>query len=247
VVAKLTDQLFSPKIEFALDFPPGSAAVNDPALAFGLQQLQKNANETQKQATYLVVFGAFAPLELSARSSIQEITNSVSGIFFNVINDELKKIVSEIFKSDKYRVNFNTSVYNRNIVDQGVGLSLGGDVNISIGRSFLNDRLIVSVGGTVEGLRLAQNSATQQAAQGLLNANLEILLNPSGTFRANLFFRQNTDYLTTNSSGPGRANKWGAGIAYRKEADQFWRLFFKKKETKTNPVQPTESQGKESQ
>lgn len=240
VIAKLTDQLFSPKIEFALDFPPGSAAINDPALAFGLQQLQKNTNETQKQATYLVVFGAFAPLELNAKNSIQEITNSVSGIFFNVINEELKKIVSEIFKSDKYRVNFNTSVYNRNIVDQGIGLNLGSDVNVSVGRSFLNDRLIVSVAGTVEGLTLAQSNTTQQGAQGLLSANLEILLNPSGTFRANLFFRQNTDYLTTNSSGPGRANKWGAGIAYRKEADKFWRLFFRKKDTKTAPAPPTQ-------
>lgn len=232
VVAKLTDQLFSPKIEFSLDFPPTSVAVNDPGLAFGLEQLQKNANELQKQATYLVVFGSFAPVELTAKNSIQEITNSLSGIFFGVINEQIKKVISEIFNSPKYSINFNSSVYNRNVITQGTGLNVGSDVNLTIGRSFLNDRVIISVGGTVEGLNLVQNTAIQQEAQGLLNANLEILLNPAGTFRANLFFRQNTDYLTTSTTGPGRANKYGAGLTYRKEADNFWRLFFKKKREK---------------
>lgn len=232
VVAKLTDQLFSPKIEFSLDFPPTSVAVNDPGLAFGLEQLQKNANELQKQATYLVVFGSFAPVELTAKNSIQEITNSLSGIFFGVINEQIKKVITEIFNSPKYSINFNSSVYNRNVITQGTGLNVGSDVNLTIGRSFLNDRVIISVGGTVEGLNLVQNTAIQQEAQGLLNANLEILLNPAGTFRANLFFRQNTDYLTTSTTGPGRANKYGVGLSYRKEADNFWRLFFKKKSEK---------------
>ncbi|MEI2757753.1 MAG: hypothetical protein V9F46_15025 [Chitinophagaceae bacterium] len=233
VVAKLTEHLFSPKIEFGLDFPTTSAAVNDPGLAFGLQQLQKNANELQKQATYLVVFGSFAPVELTAKSSIQEITNSLSGIFFGVINDQIKKVITGIFNSPKYTVNFNSSIYNRNVLDQDVGLNIGSDLNLSIGRSFLNDRIIISMGGTVEGLSLGQTSSIQQEAQGLFNANVEILLNPSGTFRANLFFRQNTDFLTTTSSGPGRANKWGAGVAYRKDADKFWRLFFKKRAKKS--------------
>lgn len=230
VVAKLTDQLFSPKIEFGLDFPQTSAAVNDPGLAFGLQQMQKNANELQKQATYLVVFGSFAPVELTAKNSIQEITNSLSGIFFGVINEQIKKVITGLFNSQKLTVNFNSSIYNRNVLEQDVGLNIGSDLNLSIGRSFLNDRVIVSLGGTVEGLSFGQTSTIQQEAQGLLNANLEILLNPSGTFRANLFFRQNTDFLTSTSSGPGRANKIGAGIAYRKDADKFWRLFFRKRQ-----------------
>ena len=121
-----------------------------------------------------------------------------------------------------------------------MGLSIGSDLNLSIGKSFLNDRIIISLGGSVEGINLGQSTSIQQEALGLLNANLEILLNPSGTFRANLFFRQNSDFLSTTSSGPGRANKMGAGIAYRKDADKFWRLFFKKraKNATKMPVSP---------
>ena len=241
VVAKLTDKLFSPQINFSLEFPPSSVANDDPALAFSLQQLQKNITEMNKQATYLVVFGVFAPIENSGGSNtFQEIaTTSLSGIFFNVINEQVKKIVSDIFKTQKYIFNFSSSVYNRNVIDPGGSkFSLGSNVNASLGRSFFDNKVIISVGGTVEGL--FQSGTIQQDIQRLWNANIEILLNPSGTFRATLFYRQNIDYLTTSSSGVGTMNRAGVGLSYRKEADTLWELFFKKKK-KTDPIQPSKN------
>ncbi|HEY6063599.1 MAG TPA: translocation/assembly module TamB domain-containing protein, partial [Chitinophagaceae bacterium] len=232
VVAKLTDKLFSPQINFSLEFPPSSVANDDPALAFSLQQLQKNVTEMNKQATYLVVFGIFAPIENSGAISFQEIaTNSLSGIFFNVINEQVRKIVSDIFKTEKLNFNFNSSVYNRNVIDPGGSkFSLGSNVNASIGSSLFKNKVIFSLGGSVEGL--LQSGTIQQNVQLLPNATIEILLNESGSFRANLFYRQNIDYLTTSSSGAGRMNRAGVGISYRKEADTLWELFFKKKKPK---------------
>ena len=232
VVAKLTDKLFSPQINFSLEFPPSSVASEDPALAFSLQQLQKNINEMNKQATYLVVFGIFAPIENSGSFSFQEVaTNSLSGIFFNVINEQVRKIVSNIFKSEKLNFNFNSSVYNRNVID--AGFSLGSNVNASIGSSLFKDKVIISLGGSVE--NFLPGGTIQQNVQLLPNASIEILLNESGTFRANLFYRQNIDYLTTSSSGAGKTNRAGLGFSYRKEADTFWELFFKKKKKTTAP------------
>ena len=239
MVAKLTDKLFRPQINFSLEFPPSSVAIDDPALAFSLQQLQKNVNEMNKQATYLVVFGIFAPIENSGSFSIQEIaTNSLSGIFFNVINEQVRKIVSNIFKTEKLNFNFNSSVYNRNVIDAGSRFSLGSNVNASIGSSLFEDKVIISLGGSVEGL--LQSGTIQQNVQLLPNATIEILLNKSGTFRANLFYRQNIDYLTTSSSGAGRTNRAGLGFSYRKEADTIWELIFKKKK-KVQAVQPVEN------
>lgn len=236
VVAKLTDKLFSPQINFSLEFPASSVANDDPALAFSLQQLQKNVTEMNKQATYLVVFGIFAPVENSGSVSIQEIaTNSLSGIFFNVINEQVRKIVSGIFKTEKLNFNFNSSVYNRNVIDPGGSkFSLGSNVNASIGSSLFKNKVIFTLGGSVEGL--LQSGTIQQDVQLLPNATIEILLNESGSFRANLFYRQNIDYLTTSSSGAGRMNRAGIGISYRKEADTLWELFFKKK--KKAPAEP---------
>ncbi len=240
VIAKLTDKLFSPQIKFSLEFPPASVANDDPALSFSLQQLQKNINEMNKQATYLVVFGIFAPVESSGSFSIQEIaTNSLSGIFFNVINEQVRKIVSNIFKTEKWNFNFNSSVYNRNVIDpNGSKLSFGSNVNASLGRSIFNNKVIFSVGGSVEGL--LHSGTIQQDIQLLPNVTIEILLNAKGTFRANLFYRQNIDYLTNNTSGAGRANRAGAGISYRKEADTIWELIFKKKKKTAATPQPTE-------
>ncbi|NOT52739.1 MAG: hypothetical protein HOP10_15855 [Chitinophagaceae bacterium] len=236
VIANLTERLFQPKIDFSLEFPQSSVVNSDPGLAFSLQQLQKNTNEMNKQATYLVVFGIFAPVESGfiTKDNFGEIaTNSLSGVFFNVINDKVKNFLSSLGFLNKYDINFSSSVYNRNVIDPDSKLSLGGNVNLSVGRSFFDGKLIISVAGTAEGVTLG--STVRQDVQILPNLNIEVLLNPSGTFRANLFYRENIDYLTT-SSGVGRSNRKGAGLSYRKEAERFWDLFFKRKNKKT--VQP---------
>ncbi|MFZ1856259.1 MAG: hypothetical protein WAU29_02775 [Chitinophagaceae bacterium] len=226
VVAKLTDKLFKPKFNFSLEFPTTSVASNDPALAFSLQQLQKNENEMNKQATYLVVLGVFAPIESGGGFNFSEVaTNSISGIFFNVINEQVKKIISGIFKSDKWNVNFNSSVYNRNVIDQGT-LNLGSNVNASIGRSLFNNRVIFTASGSVEGL--LQSGTVQQSVQFLPDLVIEILLNRSGTFRAVLFYKENIDYLTTNISSKTQ-KRTGVGLSYRKDFDQFRDIFRRKK------------------
>ena len=250
VVAKMTGQLFSPDISFSLEFPPSSLANDDPALAFSLQQLQKNVTEMNKQATYLVVFGIFAPIENSTDTKMfQEIaTSSLSGIFFNVINDQVRKIVSNIFKTEKLNFNFNRSLYNRNVIESGSGnLNLGTNVNASYGSSLFKNKVIFTLGGSVEGL--LQSGTIQQNIQLLPNATIEILLNQSGTFRANLFYRQNIDYLTTSNTGAGTLNRAGVGLSYRKEADKFWDLFFKKrKKSKAElPPENPETQKEEEQ
>lgn len=234
VVAKLTDKLFQPQFDFSLEFPASSVVNSDPALAFSLQQLQKNVNEMNKQATYLVVLGVFAPVESGGNFSLGEVaTNSLSGIFFNVINEQVKKIVSNIFKTDKLNFNFNSSVYNRNIIDPNSKFSLGSNVNASLGSSLFKNRVIITLGGSVEGL--LQTGTIQQQVGFLKDFTIEILINASGTFRANLFYREDVDYLTSNTTGAGRQNRSGAGLSYRRDFDSPFD-FLKKKKKKQIPA-----------
>ena len=51
VVATLTGELFRPTFNFRLEFPPNSQIANDASVAFGLQQIEKNQNELNKQVT----------------------------------------------------------------------------------------------------------------------------------------------------------------------------------------------------
>ena len=241
VIARLTDKLFKPAIEFSLDFPSSSVAVTDPELALVIQQMQKNANEINRQVTYLIVFNSFAPSELGENTSGSGIGfNTISGIFLNVISDQVNRILGSLLKSEKYKINLNTSFYNRNIIDPNnkTALNLGSNVNFSIGRSFFNNRFIISTGVGFDA-PLQQQSNIQQTVQFLPDVTLEWLVNPSGTIRASFFYRENADYLSTNSNNvPGRAKRIGASLSYKKDFDKLSDLFKKKKKpeatTETN-------------
>lgn len=240
VVASLTGDLFKPDIKFSLDFPASSPAVTDPVFAFNIHQIEKNPNEINKQVTYLIVLNSFAPSELGASSTasssfnFSEIaTNTISGIFLGVVNTELNKILGKLLKNDKYRVNFSSSLYNKDIIDPNnkTALNLSSNINLSVGRSFFNNRFNITFGGGFEAP--LQQSSIQQTIQLLPDVTMEWLINQSGTVRASFFYRENTDYLsTTASGGPARSRRTGASIAYRNEFDNLRELFGKKKNSK---------------
>jgi hypothetical protein len=171
------------------------------------------------------------------------LTNSISGIFFNVINEKFKKLITGIFNLEKWNFNFNSSIYSRNPIDQGGGF--GSNVNASLGRSFLNNRIILTASGSVEGILQTGSSSVPQQRTFLPDVTLEILINPSGTFRAILFYRENTDYLTTTATSKNQ-KKTGIGLSYRKDVDHIGDLFRKKKnkqlpqpvEQKTEAITP---------
>lgn len=231
VIASLTDELFKPTIRFKLDFPPSSPAKNDPGLSFIIQQIEKNTNDINKQVTYLIVFNSFAPSELTATTSgagfnINDIaTTTISGMLLGVINDEINKIFSKLFSNQKLSFNFNTSIYNRNIIDinNKTALNLGSNVNFTIGRSFFNNRFTITAGGGFEAP--LQQTGNQQSVQLLPDLTMEWVINKSGSIRASFFYRENADYLTTNLSGPGRARRFGSNLSYRKEFDNLRNLF----------------------
>lgn len=239
VVASLKDTLYKPTIQFSLDFPTTSVAVTDPELALVIQQMQKNPNEVVRQATYLIVFNSFAPSELAGNDfSVGGLgLTTISGIFLNVINDQINKLIGNLFKSDKYNIALNTSIYNRNI-NAGT-FQLGGNINFSVGRSFFNNRFRISTGVGYD-TPLDQFSGSQTFGQQLLpDVTLEWLINPSGTIRASFFYRENTDYLTSAATGgPGKAKRIGANLSYRKDFDNLGDLFRKKKKAPPVPAEP---------
>ncbi len=245
VVASLTGDLFKPDIKFSLDFPSSSPAVTDPVFSFNIHQMEKNPNEINKQVTYLIVLNSFAPSELGSSSAsnssfnFSEIaTNTISGIFLGVVNTVLNKILGKLLKNDKYRVNFSSSLYNKDIIDptNKTALNLSSNINFSVGRSFFNNRFNITFGGGFEAP--LQQSSIQQTIQLLPDVTMEWLINQSGTVRASFFYRENTDYLsTTASGGPARSRRTGASIAYRNEFDNLGELFGKKSsKKKKNPV-----------
>ena len=127
--------------------------------------------------------------------------------------------MNKILKSDKYHINISNTIYNRNFIDpsNSTALNLGNNLNVSVGRKFFNDRFILTFGGGIDA-PLGQQGTVQQTVQLLPDLTAEWLINKTGTIRAIFFYRENTDYLNTTSSGTlGRTKRSGASLSYRKE------------------------------
>jgi hypothetical protein len=238
VVARLSGKLFKPTIDFYLDFPPNSIASSNPELGLLLKQLQQNTNELNRQVTYLIVFNSFAPNELGGALSVTGVNvSSISGMLLSVVSDQINKLFNNILKSDKYRINLNTSLYNRNLLSgNNTALSIGSNVNFSIGRSFFNNRFTISTGlGMDAPLGQNQTTSLQQSILLLPDVTMEWLVNPSGTIRVSFFYRTNADYLSASATATAaRSRRTGGSLSYKKEFDKLGDLFRRKKGKNSN-------------
>ncbi len=246
VLANMRGELFKPEFAFKLDFPETNRIKNDPSLALSVQQLESDVNEINKQVAFLIVLNSFAPPDINTdffantiRDGVtQSAYSSISGLLFNEINKAINNAFAKIFNN---RVGFNltSSLYNRNLLEtnnSGLTPNLGINIPISI-----TDRFSIKVGSTIdlgyEGS--ATNTTTSDVLRLLPDVSLEWLLNAKGTLRASIFYRENNDNLTATSNGNiGKARRVGANLSYRKDSDNFWGLFFRRKD-KQVPL-PTE-------
>lgn len=228
VVAELNEKLFKPEIRFSLAFPPNSIVDRNQELSLLVNQLQKNPNELNRQVTYLIVFNSFAPSELAGDPTGTGIgVSTISGVLLNVLSDQINKLLGNLLKSDKYSINLNTSLYNRDWMAAGNNaLNLGSNINFSIGRSFFNNRFIIS-GGLGFDAPIGQSSTNanlSQSIQLLPDVTMEWLLNPSGSLRVGFFYRKSNDFLTNNASSI-TARRAGGSLSYQKDYDRLGELF----------------------
>lgn len=247
VVAMLTGELFRPNFSFRLDFPTNSPVYTDPSFSYGLQQIEKNTNEINKQVTYLIVFNSFAPYESGQQSSyLNEFAYStISGLLFGYVNNKLNQLLNKIFRSDKLTFNFSGSLYNANLLDRSSkGFRINqGTVNASISAPLINERVQITFGSTFD-VPISNGTDLQQTIQVFPDVSIDWLINPSGSIRATFFYSQTPDLLVSSStSSTIRNQRAGAKLSYRKEFNSFSDLFRRKKKpladsTTVTPIAP---------
>ncbi len=234
VVATLNGNLFHPNFDFKLEFPSNNVIYSSPDFTFALQQIEKNQNELNKQVTYLIVFNSFAPFENDRGGGVNtlgEFTyNTISGLLFGKVNEQLNKILSKILLNNKATLNFTGSLYNRVLVDPNsrnvFRLPNQSNVNLSLGLPLFNERAHITVGATVD---VPLETGYQQTIRLFPDVTLELLINKTGSVRATFFYRQNVDFLTGNTPGSIVPRRYGASIGYGKEFDTLKELFSKQK------------------
>ena len=225
IISTLTGQLFQPDFSFELQFPPTSVINRDPALAFGVQQLQRNPTELQKQVAFLIVSNSFAPYGAgnAGFNPIQEFTYStISGLLFNEVNRFLNQLLGKILRNNDVTLNLSGSLYDRNLLNatsRGLSVANQSDINISLGKSLFEGRVIFNVGGTFD---VPIQSDLNQTVNLLPDVTIDILLNKSGSLRATIFYRENIDFLSGNAATNLREKRYGSSISFSK---QFESLF----------------------
>lgn len=244
VVVALSGELFRPAFTFKLEFPSTSIVYTDPSLAFGIQQIEKNTNEINKQVTYLIVFNSFAPYgaQLSSANPLNELAYStISGLFFNEVNKRLNQLLSKILQNNDLTFNFTGSLYNRNLVNQSSSFDINqSNFNISVGKALLNERVLINLGGTFD---VPLQSSIQQKIQLLPDVNVEFLINKSGSVRATFFYSHSPDPLISGAQTGTLRKRAGAKVSYRKEFDSLSKFLFGRRKGK---LKKSDSTGKDS-
>jgi len=239
VIAQLSGELFRPTFNFKIEFPENSIANSSPSLAFGIQQIERNPNEINKQVTYLIVFNSFAPFE-SGQASYNPLNefaySTISGLFFGEVNKRLNQLLSRILRNNDLTFNFTGSLYNRNLINQNArGFNINqATAGVSVGLPLLNDRIQITFGGTFD---VPLGSDIEQKIRLFPDVNVDLLINKSGSVRATFFYSQIPDLTLGTARASGLNQRAGAKMSYRKEFTSLKEFFFGKKQTgeKNNP------------
>lgn len=249
VVATLKDKLMHPTISFELQLPPKSELRNDITAQRYFDQINSDPGELNKQVAFLLVFNSFGPLNTSTTAFTAN--QAVGGIFVSSISSYISSAMSgyfsskfqQVFKDKSLRVNFNTNVYNGYAVaaDQSGGSGTQQstysydrtNLNLSVIKSFMNERLTFTVGSAFD-FGLTAQQASYAAVQFLPNLTAEYKLTENGRVVLTFFYRDSYNYLNI---GNHTMNSSGTSISYRRDFDRLDEIFKKKKKTET----PTDS------
>jgi hypothetical protein len=232
VIAALRNKLFQPSIKFSIAFPQGNPISSDNEFSQFITRLERDENEILKQVSFLIVFNSFAPVGFSTGNSnnAYSITsigiNTISQLLTKEVNKSVTNLLNKVTGDNSLRFDIGSSVYNSgNLLDPtGSGIAINANkidrqrVNLKLGRSFLNDKVIINVGGDLDFNVRSSTNIQNDNLQWLPDLNIEFILTRDRKLRAIVFNRNSLDI---NGSSLGRRNRQGVSISYRKDFEKF--------------------------
>ncbi len=223
VVIKLTEELESPEIEFAIEFP-GTNSVVQSELEYRLQ----DPTVEEKNAIFLLAQGSF----VNEQSGLNQ--QAVTG---NILQSA-SSLLNEVLAGDNDKLNLGVSFeQGSTFADTQTENRLGVTVSTRISdRVLFNGKVGVPVGG-----------ASETVVAG--DFEIQLLLNEEGTLSAKFFSRESEiqEFLAERIG-----STQGVGLSYEVDFDSFRELFRKvvgKKKDKNEPESkppPTAIIGKDS-
>ncbi|WP_152616830.1 translocation/assembly module TamB domain-containing protein [Flavihumibacter solisilvae] len=245
VIATISERLTQPRIKFQIELPENSSLKNNSEAQALIQIIHRDENELNKQVSYLILFNSFGPLTAAGSTSNNSssfastafeslVSSSISGFLSSVLTNEFSKLLQNVFNDKSLKVNLSASLYSgTNITGESnsqITLPDRTNINLSVGKSFLNERLTFVVGSAIDFGIGSQQASTFQF---LPDVTAEYKLTPDGKFRITFFYKNNWSYIAQNA-----LQRSGVSISYRKEFDRINELFRRKKKKELG-VPPT--------
>lgn len=219
VLMTMKGELLKPEIGFRLDMSEQDQNAFGGAVYSRVQQLNNDPSELNKQVFALIVLKSFIPTGVGGSGDVYATaaTNMARNSLNQVLTDQLNRLSGQYVKWVDLTVGINNNdEYTQQGVNQGTQFSVG------LKKSFLNDRLSVQVGTSVN----VQNNGE---VKGLDANNLtgdivvEYKINPDGSLRFKAFRENQYEGLID-----GSVYKTGVGVVMSRDYDTEKELFRKK-------------------
>jgi hypothetical protein len=245
VIADLTQKLTQPHIEFKIELPQNSPLKNDMYATLLLNLIESDPNELNKQVSFLLVFNSFGPMSntntaFDPSSAVTGIfVSSISGFISNQLSQQFSSIFKKVFNNNNLRLNLNTNFYNGSAylagnVDQSKIVYDRTNVNLSVAKSFLDERLTFTFGSALD-IGLSAQQAAASSFQFLPDLNMDYKITKDGKLTVSVFYRDSYNYL---SAANRTANSSGTSLSYHRNFDRIDELFRKKKKDKPKETPP---------
>ena len=213
---EITDKLRNPQIKFNIEIPqldPGTEGLVASAL--------NTEDKMMKQFLYLLIANSFLPNEESGIISTGG-SNMLYSNMTGIMAGQLNSIFERLNIPLDLGLNYQQNASGQNLFD------------VALSTQLFNNRVIVN--GTIGNRRLL-GTTTDEVAGDL---DIDIKLNPPGTFRLNLFSHSADQY----TSFLDNSQRNGVGFAYQREFNNlkqfFHDLFTPRREREALEILPVE-------
>ena len=241
ITLHMQEAIFNPKLSFDLNIDDKHMESN-PAYT-KLQQINQDDRQKFDQVASLLLTGNFLSQDgLFGNNSVKTgALNNFSQMLSGTASTTLTNVVNKLMGERK--VNINVNYQNYNYSDVGVSNINRNQFSGTISKNYLDDRLVVEVGGKSDwGHQVAASSASSYNISG--DFRVQYLISPTGRLRLNCF--STSDYDVTLERQITRS---GVGISWRKSFENLNEFFTPenktlKDKTKRQNVVDTTLQGK---
>ncbi len=216
-------KLMAPEIGFELDMPEEQRGVFGGVVYQQIQQINQNETERNKQVFALLVLNRFLPENPFEFGEGAGLTGTARASASKLLTQQLNALSGRYVRGMDIR--FDVESYEEFTEDGPAGRTA---LQLQVSRRFLEDRLIVELGGQfdIEGERARQTEISDLAG----DVAVEYMLTMDGRFRVRGF--RKTELTTL---GEGEIIYTGLSLVYAREFNRFMDLFRRSRDVDPAP------------